>query len=67
MYINYYGKYRRLLQADYQEESMHRPFVLKKYKNCVFFGHINNGKKENGILHYFDGKCFEGRFQDDQK
>jgi hypothetical protein len=33
----------------------------------VFFGHINNSKKEKGILHYFNGKCFEGTFKEDQK
>jgi hypothetical protein len=26
-----------------------------------------DGQKEEGILHYFNGKCFEGRFKDDQK
>ena len=41
--------------------------ALKKYKNCVFFGHMNNGRKEEGILHYFNGKCFEGKFKEDQK
>jgi hypothetical protein len=58
MFIDYYGKYKRVLQTEYQEEVLHRPFVLKKYKNCVFFGHIHDGKKSHGILHYFNGKCF---------
>ena len=28
---------------------------------------MHEGKKEKGILHYFSGKCFEGKFKDDQK
>jgi len=41
--------------------------MLKKYKNCIFFGKMVEGVKVEGILHYFGGKCFEGRFRDDQK
>lgn len=28
---------------------------------------MNQNKKEEGILHYFNGKCFEGFFKEDQK
>ena len=66
-YIQYYGNYRRIFIENTHDEGVHKPYTLKKYKNCVFFGHMTEGKKEKGILHYFNGKCFEGNFKDDQK
>lgn len=50
-----------------ERKDQHQPYTLKKYKNCVFFGRMNDGKKQEGVLHYFSGKCFEGRFRQDQK
>lgn len=42
--------------------------ALKKYKNCVYFGGIDNGKKEgSGVLAYFSKKKFEGIFVHDLK
>jgi hypothetical protein len=36
---------------------------LKKYKNCVYFGPMNNGKKDGaGVVYYYSGKIFEGIF-----
>lgn len=66
-FINYYGRYKRVLLSHKVEETVHQPYTLKKYKNCVFFGHMSQNKKEEGILHYFNGKCFEGVFKEDQK
>lgn len=41
---------------------------LKKYKNCVYFGGINAGRKEGeGILVYYTGRRFEGIFTNDLK
>ena len=41
---------------------------LKKYKNCVYFGGMNSGRKEGeGILVYYTGKRFEGVFSNDLK
>ena len=65
-FMHYYGSYQKILLQE-QEAQVHRPYTLKKYKNCVFFGRMQDGKKEEGILHYFAGKCYEGRFRDDQK
>jgi hypothetical protein len=65
--MRFYGKYRRILITETETKEEHRPFTLKKYKNCVFFGKMNDGKKIEGVLHYFNGKCFEGKFKDDQK
>ena len=62
----YFGNYQKIYLQE-QETQVHRPYTLKKYKNCVFFGRMLDGKKEEGILYYFNGKCFEGRFRDDQK
>ena len=42
--------------------------ILKKYKNCVYYGPIKNSKKHGfGYLHYFSGKFYEGLFEEDQK
>lgn len=41
---------------------------MKKYKNCVYFGSMNNGKKDGaGVVYYYSGKIFEGTFENDQK
>lgn len=61
--MKYYGSYKRILLGDMSVDEYHRPYTLKKYKNCVFFGKMTDGKKEEGILHYFSGKCFEGTFK----
>lgn len=65
-FMHYYGNYQKIFLQE-QEVQVHRPYTLKKYKNCVFFGKMHDGKKEEGILHYFNGKTYEGRFRDDQK
>lgn len=64
--MNFYSNYKKIYLKE-QEVQVHHPYTLKKYKNCVFFGRILDGKKHEGILHYFNGKCFEGKFKDDQK
>ena len=56
--MQYYGNYKRMLLNETTVDQHHRPYILKKYKNCVFFGRMTDGKKEEGILHYFSGKCF---------
>lgn len=38
-------------------------FVIKKYKNGVYFGELFDNKKHGyGVVFYFDGKLFEGKF-----
>lgn len=64
--MKFYGNYKRILLNETVDQ-YHRPYILKKYKNCVFFGRMTEGKKEEGILHYFSGKCFQGTFKEDQK
>jgi hypothetical protein len=55
-------------QKENKDNIRHQPLTLKKYKNCVYFGPTLNGKKEGeGVLHYFNGKFYEGTFIDDQK
>jgi hypothetical protein len=61
-FMNFYSNYRKIMIAEERKEQ-HQPYTLKKYKNCVFFGRMNEGKKQEGVLHYFSGKCFEGRFR----
>ena len=42
--------------------------VLKKYKNCSYYGTVKDGKKHGfGYLHYYSGRFFEGIFLNDQK
>lgn len=42
--------------------------MLKKYKNCCYYGPVKDGKKHGfGYLHYFSGRFFEGLFENDQK
>jgi hypothetical protein len=65
-FMAYFGNYQKIYLQE-QEAQVHRPYTLKKYKNCVFFGRMIDGKKDEGILHYFNGRTFEGRFKDDQK
>ncbi len=61
-FMAFYSNYKKIsLQED--ENEIHHPYTLKKYKNCVFFGRMLDGKKHEGILHYFNGKCFEGKFK----
>jgi hypothetical protein len=49
-------------------DSVSQTLTLKKYKNCVYFGHLSNGRKSgDGIIYYFSGKIFEGKFVNDQK
>ena len=44
------------------------PVAIKKYKNCIYYGSINQNKKDGyGILVYFTGKIFEGKFSNDVK
>ncbi len=41
---------------------------LKKYKNCVFYGIIQNGLKNGkGIMIYFNTRLYEGDWLDDKK
>lgn len=61
--MKFYGNYRKMLLTDNDDHQYHIPFTLKKYKNCVFFGRMTDGKKDQGILHYFNGKCYEGKFK----
>lgn len=56
-FMAYFGSYQKIYLHE-QETQIHRPYTLKKYKNCVFFGRMIDGKKEEGILYYFNGKCF---------
>ncbi len=56
-FMTYFGSYQKIYLQE-QETQVHRPYTLKKYKNCVFFGRMIDGKKEEGILYYFNGKCF---------
>lgn len=65
-FMAYFGSYQKIYLQEHQTQ-VHRPYTLKKYKNCVFFGKMVDAKKDEGILYYFNGKCFEGRFKDDQK
>ena len=66
-YMQFYHDYKRVYTEEQVDREVHRPYMLKKYKNCIFFGRMEGGKKDEGTLHYFNGKCFEGKFKDDQK
>lgn len=60
--MTFYTNYKRVYIKEDEPQS-NKPFTLKKYKNCVFFGRMSDGKKDEGVLHYFNGKCFEGKFK----
>ena len=34
--------------------------IIKKYKNCVFFGEKGNSGSHQGILHYYNHKVYYG-------
>lgn len=72
--MNFYQNYHQILAKklqlpeDVNEDPRHSQTVLKKYKNCAYFGPIKDGKKNGfGYLHYFSGRFFEGLFRMDQK
>jgi hypothetical protein len=38
-------------------------FIIKKYRNGVYFGELNSDKKHGtGVIFYYNGKIFEGNF-----
>ena len=45
-----------------------RNFQIKKYKNGVYFGEIENDAKQGkGVIFYFNGRSYEGNFNKDMK
>lgn len=68
----FYSNYEPILVCKPENNSSQdkgkTPIILKKYKNCVYYGPILNGKKHGfGYLHYFSGRFYEGLFEEDQK
>jgi hypothetical protein len=43
-FMAFFGNYQKIYLQE-QETQVHRPYTLKKYKNCVFFGRMVDGKK----------------------
>ena len=66
----FYNNYQQILlkKLSLPNEEGSQTIILKKYKNCVYYGPIKNSKKHGfGYLHYFSGKFYEGLFEEDQK
>jgi len=65
---SYFLNYRLCSRSITLESIGKQNIGLKKYKNCVYFGGMNAGRKEGeGILVYYNGKRFEGVFVNDLK
>jgi hypothetical protein len=43
-------------------------FIIKKYRNGVYFGQLENERKNGkGVIFYYNGKIYEGNFVNDLK
>ena len=65
---SFYTNYEPIYFDRMEEIKKIKGITLKKFKNCVYFGTMNAGRKDGlGILHYYSGKIFEGVFYQDYK
>lgn len=44
-------------------------FVIKKYRNGVYFGEVDDSERKNGygVIFYYNGRMYEGQFKNDMK
>ena len=55
----FFTKYEPIYVNPNSIDSKSKLITLKKYKNCVYFGPMNNGKKDGaGVVYYYSGKIF---------